>query len=57
MELPSAIVTPEDSGAAFKQKQSLDVWACSGVNPLDMAKTLIGRVKENIQQPTMPISA
>ena len=45
MKLPSAIVTtgttqPEDSGAVFEgDNEFLDVWACLGVNPLDMSIT------------------
>ena len=40
---------PEDSGAVFylSKHTSFDVWACLGVNNLDMLRTLIRRVKEN----------
>ena len=56
MDLPSSIATlgtiqHEDIGAVF----CLDVWACLGVNPLDMLKTpyWVGEEKYS-QQPTMP---
>ena len=41
-----------------KKNESLDVWACLGVNPLDMPRTPYGRVRENtLNSPPCPITS
>ena len=62
MESPLAIVTlwtirPEDSGVVFCQNkpESMDIWACLGVNPLDMPRTPYWASEgKHSQQPSMP---
>ena len=63
MKLPCAIVTlgtirPEDRGAAFKQKkESLDILARLGVNPLDMPRTPYWASEGNtFKNPPCPIT-
>ena len=56
MELPFTIVT---LGVAFEQKKvdSLDVWACLRVNPLDMPRTTYRASEgEHSQNPPCPMT-